>query len=297
MLRDSWAGPATVQGAAGFAVEQVTRVRDDPAGRMALLARTYQRPLARSRRHQPFRRAAVSFMRWQAQRGVLRPTDGDRPGSRWWRAVNERLLLDGCEAMARAGGLSGEPSSPTIAQWSSFVAEPTPRSWYRAHNLTIVSAYLEHRDLAEHESAGERFFINVALVRVLYAHALVAAPRLSLGRFAALGRVLGDPRLGMAGAFLSLRRVLPDVYPLDRPIETYLPLENRVGRMLDYGMIVPRLQDLYEWSAQELALPRLCELIRDGSPTYALSQGDQQAWQQARESLGMRALRAATSAR
>jgi hypothetical protein len=26
----------------------------------------------------------------------------------------------------------------------------------------------------------------------------------------ALGRVLGDPRLGMAGLFLSLRRVLPD---------------------------------------------------------------------------------------
>ena len=51
--------------------------------------------------------------------------------------------------------------------------------------------------------------MNVALGRVLYAHALVAAPRLALGRFAPLGRLLGDPRLGMAGAFLSLGRVLP----------------------------------------------------------------------------------------
>ena len=51
--------------------------------------------------------------------------------------------------------------------------------------------------------------MNVALARVLYAHALAGAPRLALGRFAPLGRLLGDPRLGMAGAFLSLRRVLP----------------------------------------------------------------------------------------
>ena len=33
----------------------------------------------------------------------------------------------------------------------------------------------------------ERFFMNVALVRVLYAHALVDAPCLALGRFAPLG--------------------------------------------------------------------------------------------------------------
>jgi hypothetical protein len=35
--------------------------------------------------------------------------------------------------------------------------------------------YPAHRDLAEAESAAERFFMNVALTRVLYAHALVAA--------------------------------------------------------------------------------------------------------------------------
>ena len=51
--------------------------------------------------------------------------------------------------------------------------------------------------------------MNVALARVLYAHALVAVPRLALGRFGAPARFLGDPRLGMVGAFLSLRRVLP----------------------------------------------------------------------------------------
>jgi hypothetical protein len=262
---------------------------------MALLARTYEGPPGGQRRYEPFRRAALSFMRWQAQRGVLRPTEGDPPGSAWWRAVNERLLLDGCEAMTRARGLSGQPSSPTIRLWMSFIAEPTARTWYRAHNVTIVSAYLEHRELAERESRPERLFLNVALLRVLFAHALVAAPRLSLGRFAALGPLLGDPRRGMAGAFLSLRNVLPDRYPLAGRVETYLAAENGVARLLDYGVIAPRLQALYDWSARELAIDELRDLIRDGSPTYAWPYADRHVWRLAQETLPLRVVRNATT--
>jgi hypothetical protein len=239
----------------------------------------------------------MSFMHWQAERGVLRPVNATPPGSRWWRAVNERLLLDGCEAMARAGGLPGEPSSQTIGLWMSFIATPTARTWYRAHNATIVSAYLDNGDLADLESMPERFFCNVALLRALYAHSLVAAPRLSLGRFAVLGPILGDPRLGMAGAFLSLRRVLPDRYPLEGDVQSYLIAENGLGRMLDYGVIGPRVQALYEWSARELALPDLCRLVRNGSPIYAWSYADRQVWRQAPETLLVRVLRFATSTR
>src|ERR1700730_8341525 len=110
--------------AVDWAAAQVARVRDDPTGRIALLARTYRGPRGRARRHLPFRRAAMSFMRWQAERGVLRPLAANPPGSPWWRAVNDRLLLDCCEAMARSGGLLGELSSPTIKLWMSFIASP-----------------------------------------------------------------------------------------------------------------------------------------------------------------------------
>jgi hypothetical protein len=237
----------------------------------------------------------MSFMRWQIRRGLLNPLDGRRPGSRWWRAVNDRLLHDGCEAMARAGGDVGRPSSPTIEHWLSFIADPTGRNWYRAHNASIVSAYLEHRDLAELESMPERFFLNVALLRVLYAHALNAAPRLALGRISLLGRLLGDPRLGMAGAFLSLGRVLPDSYPLELKLDLYLRGEHGLGRMLDYGVIAPRLAPLYDWSAQELEIPDLRGLIRDGSPIYAWSYDDRHVWRQAHESLPVRLLRLATT--
>ncbi len=280
--------------AAGWAAAQVERVRDDPLARMALLSRTYDRLCGRAPH---FRRAALSFMRWQAARGVLRAPAADPPGSRWWRAVNERLLRDGCEAVARSTGLGGEPSSRAIELWLSFISAPTARTWYRAHNATIVSAYLENRDVAEAESKPERFFLNVALLRVLYVHALAAAPRLALGRFAVVGPILADPRLGLVGAYLSLGRVLPSHYPLLDELETYLVDENSVGRIADYGVIGPRIQGLYDWSARELGYPALRELARDGSPIYAWPYADSRYWTLPREPLPVRALRLATSAR
>jgi hypothetical protein len=269
---------------------QVAAVRGNPAARLALMGRVFHGPTGHAPRHLPFRRAALSFMRWQARRGVLDPLDATPPGSVWWRAVNERLLRDGCETIALLGGLAGEPSSQAVRLWLEFGARPTGRHWYRAHNASIVGAYLENRELAEAESAPERFFMNVALARVLYAHALNAAPRLALGRFAPLGRVVGDPRLGMAGVFLSLGRVLPDRYPLTLDVERYIADEQRLGRVLDYAVIVPRLQLLYEWSAEELSDPRVLGLVRDGNPVYAWPFEDRHVWRSRRTPFTARAL-------
>jgi hypothetical protein len=257
---------------------QVAAARDDPAARLALMARVFHGPTGRAPHHLPFRRAALSFMRWQARRGVLNPLDASPPGSVWWRAVNERLLRDGCETLAILGGLAGEPSSQAVRLWLEFGARPTGRNWYRAHNASVVGGYLEHRGLADAENAPERFFMNVALARVLYAHALNAAPRLALARCAPLGRLVGDPRLGMAGVFLSLRRVLPNRYPLARDVERYIAEEQHLGRMLDYAVIVPRLQPLYEWSAEEVAEPRVLGLVRDGNPIYAWPFEERHVW-------------------
>ena len=116
-------------------------------------------------------------------------------------------------------GLAVDPSSRAVRLWLEFSATPTGRNWYRAHNASIVSGYIEHWNLAEIENAPERFFMNVALARVLYAHVLVGAPSMALGSLAPLGRVLGNPRLGMAGVFLSLRRAVPNRYPLAFEVE------------------------------------------------------------------------------
>ena len=115
----------------------------------------------------------------------------------------------------------------------------------------------------------ERFFINVVLVRVLFAHALVAAPRLALGWLAPVGRPVGDPRVGMTGIFLSLSRVLPDRYPLGDDVDTYVAAEHGFGHMLDIGIIQPRFGRLYDWSSEVLALPALRGLVDGSTPTYA----------------------------
>jgi hypothetical protein len=264
--------------AATVAAERVAEVRDRPDGRLDLLRSSYAPPPGAAPLHLRYPRAALAFMGWQLQRGLLNPLDSGRPGSPWWRAVNERLLRDTCEARLRLLGHPGPPSSPSVEPSVRFARRPAPRTWYLAHNVTIVSAFLEHRELAERENRVERFFINLVLVRVLFAHALVAAPRLALSWLAPVARWLGDPRLDTTGRFLSVSRVLPLVYPLQGELDDYIAAEHPVGRLLDVGVIVPRLTELYRWSADELRIPGVADLVYDATPAYAWDPHDRKPW-------------------
>jgi hypothetical protein len=264
--------------AAAFAAEQVAAVREDPAARSALLSSLYEAPPGRPELHLPYRRAALAFVGWQLRRGVLNPLCGEQPGSPWWRAVNERLLHDTAEARAHVLGMGGAISASSVAYSVEFVRQPSARTWYRSHNATIVRAYLDYLDLAAAETRIERFFINLVLVRVLYAHALVTAPRLALSWLSPIAPVLGDPRLDMTGIFLSLSRVLPNHYPLRGDLRRYVDSEHGFGRFLDLGVITPRLNTLYAWSATELAIPQLGGLLRDGVPAYAWDSTDAGPW-------------------
>jgi hypothetical protein len=265
--------------AADYAAQQVEEVRDDPEARLKLMAALYEPLPAQPGTHLPYRRAALAFMRWELRRGLLHPLGGTVPGSPWWRAVNERLLRDTAESRAHSLGFGGPVSSPSAAIAVEFVESPSVFTWYRAHNASIVAAYLDHRDLAATESRVERFFINLVLARVLYAHALVAAPRLAMSWMAPMARV-ADPRLTVTGIFMSLSRVLPDRYPLRGELAQYISNENAFGRLLDVGMIVPRIDMLYSWSAHELAIPRLASLACGGVPNYEWDSDDTEGWKQ-----------------
>jgi hypothetical protein len=72
--------------------------------------------------------------------------------------------------------------------------------------------------------------------------------------------------------------VIPNEYPLARDAKWYVANEQRVGRLLDYAVIVPRLQRLYEWFAKVLGEQRVLELIRDGSPIYAWPYEQRDVW-------------------
>ena len=80
-------------------------------------------------------------------------------------------------------------------------------------------------------------------------------------------------------------------------MERYIAGEQRLGRMLDYAVIVPRLQELYEWSAEELGEPRLLELVRDGNPVYAWPFEQRHVWRTARMPFAARVLARATKPR
>jgi hypothetical protein len=246
--------------------------------RLALLRQLYEVPRSVDRGYLPYRRAASAFMGWQLRRGLLNPPSDSRPGSPWWRALNEALLLDTAEARALAFGYAGEPSSPGVTAHLEFIRHPTARTWYRAHNISIVRGYLENEDLASTEGRVERFFLNVVLLRVLYAHALVAAPRLALGWLAPLARAVGDPRVGMTGIFMSLSRVLPDRYPLGDDVDSYIAVEHGFGHMLDVGVIQPRIRQVYDWSSDELRMPALRALVHGSNPTYVWDVADSGIW-------------------
>lgn len=262
--------------AADAAAAAVARVRDDPAARLRLLHELYSHGAQGDRL--PYQRAAAAFMRWQMRRGLLNPLGENHSGSPWWRAVNESLLRDTAHARSLQGCGSDASDPPGVAAWLEFQERPTESSWYRAHNISIVSGYLEYRDLAADESRIERFFMNVVLLRVLYAHALVAAPRLALGRLSPVAPLLGDPRLGMPAIFMSLRRVLPERYPMDGDIGAYRRSEHWFGKLVDTGFIEPRVQALYRWSAAELGIAEVESLLVDGIPAYCWDPADSADW-------------------
>jgi hypothetical protein len=62
-------------------------------------------------------------------------------------------------------------------------------------------------------------------------------------------------------------------------------------------VIAPRLQLLYEWSAQDLGEPRLQELVRDGNPIYAWPFEKRHVWRSPNMPLAARILERVTRAR
>ena len=115
---------------------------------------------------------------------------------------------------------------------------------------------------------------------MLYAHALVArAARRPSDGLRPSDRCSATPGSGWPALFLSLVDVCCRIaYPLDDQVADHVAAEQHIGRMLDYAIIAPRLQQLYEWSAHELGQPALLGCIRQGSPTYAWSFADRQVW-------------------
>jgi hypothetical protein len=107
----------------------------------------------------------------------------------------------------------------------------------------------------------------------------LGGPARPLGRVRAVSRVLGDPRWRGADLFLSLHNILPDRYPLDGfTLSEILALENYAGRLIDYGVMLPRIQALYAFAAADLDEPRLLGFVQEGLPAYAWTNDEDHPW-------------------
>jgi hypothetical protein len=67
--------------------------------------------------------------------------------------------------------------------------------------------------------------------------------------------------------------------------------------VLDYAVIVSRLQRLFEWSAEALNEPCLLDLVRDGNPIYAWPFERRHVWRAPHLPWAGRVLERATQAR
>lgn len=262
---------------AALAAARVEEVLDSTEGRYRLAAGFYNGTHGASERRR-YGVAELSFLRWEIERGVLNQPTAESPGSPWWRAVNAGLLRDKIEAELLVG-TGAAASSRNVEFWLHFIRAPSAASWYRAHNASIVAGYLDHESLAGSELSVERFMMNVALLRVIYAHALAAAPRLALGVFAPLARLLGDPRRRSVGIFLDLRNTYPQRYPLDGSLlDDLIAAERPLARALDYGIIASRLTELYDFAATCLEEPSISTLVSDGTPCYSWPAQERAPW-------------------
>jgi hypothetical protein len=75
-------------------------------------------------------------------------------------------------------------------------------------------------------------------------------------------------------------------------VSDYLSDELGFGRLLDFGLIVPRLQQLYEWSSHGLGARGLLDCTRDGALTYGWPFADRELWRPGKTFLPQMAHRA-----
>jgi hypothetical protein len=253
------------------AMVAVASVRDDPEGRFGMRHRFYQRFGFGPPGHPGYGESELAFLRWEVGRGVLNPPGVPKPGSPWWGAVNEALLLDG-EIAVRAWdqGFVDGPIGPGAQAWTQYFHNPSGRSWYVAHNTSIVLGYLAHMDLARAELQPEQQFMNIILYRLLYAQAMVEGAHLAWGR---LGAFLANPKLPAVHTLVEVPDFYPRHYPLGPDDIRHIThrghsLADLAADILDEACCVPHLDELYQSAAGWLRTPALETLHHGRAPCY-----------------------------
>jgi uncharacterized membrane protein len=218
----------------------------------------------------------LNFTRWEIRRGVLNPLDDPRqPGSPWWRAVNGHFLYSSTLAyLVVEAGLSDKALPTAVRFWTDYIRQPSPASWYRAHNRGIVEGYVQYANLAQDETNYEQFFMNEVLFRVIFASAMVMGKS-----FGKLGKYMSHPSLPAVDILVSTPHFYPHNYPMTFSDKMHIlhkgySLREKAAVVLDEWFVLPQIEKLYHWSAEWLETPELTRYIIDGQPSYPRTQDD-----------------------
>lgn len=260
---------APVSRARDEAAAALAAVADDPSARVALREAFYA-SLGLLGPHPGT--SELAFTRWECRRGVLNPLH--RGGSAWWRAVNDQIVLDS-EAAARLPGADPSSLGKGEAAWQRWIASRRDLDWYRAHNTSVVSAYIERRDMARLEPESEHALLNVVLYRVLYAQ-LMEEGRGAGGDHPlldALGKIAGDPCFPAVDVVVHVDALYPDDYPMTASQHQALlgrggSLGSLANRLFDDVVVLERCALAYHTAARVLDLPALLDFVTEEGPFY-----------------------------
>ena len=264
--------------AAEYAADLVASVRDDPAGRVALMRSLYEAEPGRPELHLPYRRAALGFMGWQLRRGLLNPLDA--------RGARQSLVAGRQRAAAAGHGRGARPGAgperPAVVLERHLLRGVRPAA---VGPDVVPGAQREHRGrLPRPPRAGRVRDAPRALlpqpdpgpgpVRARPGRRTPAGAELAVARRPRAGRpaahVHGHLRLALAG---DARPVPVDQGP--RVVHRQRA-RVRAGPRPGPGPATP--DALYTWSAAELSIPELSSLVQDGVPTYAWDVTDVRPW-------------------
>lgn len=213
----------------------------------------------------------LDFLRWEIERGVLNPLDAEEQmGSRWWRDVNlEFIIISEIAAEIHEGKLPEHPVNNEIQLWLNYLKERTGQSWYRAHNASIVRAYLNCVEQAKEESIYEQTFMNEVLYRVLYAQAMVEddSPFKELGVFGS------SPMSPAVDIMVKIPSFYPDNYPLsEEDIKNVMHkghgIDGHLERVFDKYLILEHIEALFAQASKWMNIPRLKHFIKSKIPIY-----------------------------
>jgi len=213
----------------------------------------------------------LEFLGWEIKRTVLNPHRHNEGGSPWWRNVNLRFIITAQIAAEIVEGKKEDDHEITneVNLWIEFIQKGTPRSWYRAHNGSIVRAYLDFVDHAKQETIYEQTFLNEVLYRVLFAQAMLEDDT----EFKGAGEIAANPLLPSVDLMVHIPAFYPVHYPLSKEdIQNVMhkghSLEGDVERDFDDYLIYPHIPYLYKLAAGWLNIPELEFLHSNGKPIY-----------------------------